>query len=150
MGSENTSSVICHGFMRHLSRSHASSVTLCAAKWPIPCFICHVTCVICHDWRRLVGSGGMRREGYPQGGLANGVLTSKTVTDDAWSTSLACFICHAACAICHDSVDNCALRAFEEGFGTGPWQAVTNEAWRGTGRSRPECARCSCRHSLTT
>lgn len=70
----------------------------------------------------------MSREGYPQGGLANGVLTSKTVTDDAWSTSLPCVICHAACVICHDSVDNWAALAFEGGSGTGAGQAVTNEA----------------------
>ena len=64
------------------------------------------------------------------------VLTPKTVTDGAWSTSLPCVICHAACFICHGSVDNCAPQAFEEGSGTGAGQAVTNDAWRGTGRSR--------------
>jgi len=75
----------------------------------------------------------MCREGYPQGGLANGVLTPKTVTDEAWSTSLPCVICHAACVICHDSVDNWATRAFADGLATGAGQAVTNEAWRRTG-----------------
>ena len=78
----------------------------------------------------------MCREGYPQARSANGVLTPKTVTDDAWSTNLPCAICHATCVICHGSVDNYAPQAFEEGLGAGPGQAVTNEACRGTGRSR--------------
>ena len=78
----------------------------------------------------------MCRESYPQGRSAIGVLMLKTVTDDAWSTSLPCVICHASCVICHDSVDNFAPRVFEEGFGTGAGQVVTNDAGIETGCSR--------------
>ena len=117
-------------------RFHCHTVTVCAAKWPISCVICHDFMRHLSRLRRSGGSGVMCRESYPQGRSAIGVLMFKTVTDDAWSTSFPCVICHASCVICHDSVDNFAPRVFEEGFGTGAGQVVTNDAWIETGCSR--------------